>query len=219
MVAVLAAASLVAGVDEMEARCRWVWQGVNSHWICDEEDMPRPDSIFICEFLSDRSARGKPRTLTVFCRPDGSIWKEVVVRPRVVVVRTFRPDGTLAGKRKFRTDEMTTPPARRARHVRPVPREAPWIGKQFETRIMGVKLKGTVERRRDDIRGVVYVYRLFGKKDTYHFQGKIEGTSVVASHTSGHVFRGKIIPGRKVTGVLTTSSGIRIPLNVPMALP
>ena len=83
----------------------------------------------------------------------------------------------------------------------------------WETRVMGQKVKGTVKRLGNDINGVLYVYPPFGKKWTFHYTGKIEGDKVEASHTDGHVFRGKIKPDKRVEGVLTTKDGYRFPVS------
>lgn len=233
-------------VGDAHAGCRWVWQGINSYWTCDEEEIPRIQGISICEFSSVRDSKGDPKSLTVFCRSDGSIWKEVVVGSMAVDVRKFSREGTLLGKKSFFTKiEQSAPrteqrPSRTRRIDRPKqtkrieppqppkpappPRKRPkpkpqWVKKNFETSVMGSRVRGTVERKGSDLRGVLYVYPLFGGKDTYHFHGSIQGNRVVASHTNGHVFRGTIVRGRKVKGVLTTSRGVRIPLDVPVAVP
>ena len=85
----------------------------------------------------------------------------------------------------------------------------------WETRYMGHKVKGTVQRQGNDISGVLYVYPPFSKdKWTFHFTGKIDGDKVYASHTDGHVFHGKISPDRRVKGTITTKDGYRLPVNV-----
>jgi hypothetical protein len=85
----------------------------------------------------------------------------------------------------------------------------------WETRYMGHKVKGTVHRQGNDISGVLYVYPPFSKeKWTFHYTGKIDGDRVYASHSDGHVFRGKIRPDRRVEGTITTKDGYRLPVNV-----
>jgi hypothetical protein len=264
-----------AGVGSVYADCRWVRLGADSYWICDEDDTPAEPDVSMCQFRSDRSRHGNPGTVTVFCRSDGSIWKEIVVRPRVIVLREFGPDGALTGERRFGTastpdspsgssmteaskvtkrivpdepiarmepprptnrivqavpvvaNEQEEPrkhierakprtPQKRRRPSRPQPQ---WVSQRFGTSVMGSRIKGTFERRGDDVRGVVYVYPPFGGKNTYHFTGKIQGNRVVASHHSGHVFRGEIVGGNRVVGVVTSRGGTRIPLDVPVGLP
>jgi len=85
-----------------------------------------------------------------------------------------------------------------------------------EKRILAHKIKATIQRKADDIRGVVYVYPPFGKRNTYHFTGKVEGRRVTASHTSGHVFHGRIEGNRRVVGELKTKRGYRIPIKIPL---
>ena len=237
----------LVGVHDVHAGCRWVWQGIDSHWVCDEEGVSRSPGVSICEFSSIRDDAGIPKTVTVFCRSNGTIWQEIIAAPREISVRRFSSDGTLEGQRDFSTDsvvsralhkETHTPDIRRVNRTEqtrrissshspkptPKPRKPPkpkpqWLKKNFETSVMGSRIRGTVERKGSDLRGVVYVYPLFGGKDTYHFNGKINGNRVVASHSNGHVFRGTLTPERKVKGVLTTSRGVRIPLDVPVSLP
>ena len=85
---------------------------------------------------------------------------------------------------------------------------------RWNTSIMGVKTKGVVQRRGDDIRGVLYVYQHSGRKIPYHFKGRIRGDRIWAAHSDGHVFRGRIGSGRRVQGVLTTRGGFRVPVKL-----
>ena len=85
----------------------------------------------------------------------------------------------------------------------------------WETRYMGYKVKGTVQRQGNDISGVLHVYPPFRQqKWTFHYTGNIDGDNVYAYHTDGHVFRGKITPDRRVKGTITTKDGHRLPVNV-----
>jgi len=88
--------------------------------------------------------------------------------------------------------------------------------RQWETEVMGVRVKGNAQRRDNEIRGVLHIYPPLSHKWTYHWTGKIEGDSVVASHTDGHTFRGSITPERVVIGVVTTKDGRKIPLRAPL---
>lgn len=87
--------------------------------------------------------------------------------------------------------------------------------RSWETSVMGVQVKGMVQRKLNDIKGVLHIYQPLGKKLTYHFTGTVEGDQVRASHTDGHVFQGRITDDRKVEGLLTTKKGHRIPVKVP----
>jgi len=88
--------------------------------------------------------------------------------------------------------------------------------KNWETEVMGVRVKGNAQRRNNEIRGVLHIYPPLSHKWTYHWNGRIEGDSVIASHTDGHVFRGSITPERTVVGTLTTKEGRKIPLQAPL---
>lgn len=88
--------------------------------------------------------------------------------------------------------------------------------KHWETEVMGVRVKGNAQRRNNEIRGVLHIYPPLSHKWTYHWSGKIEGETVVASHTDGHKFRGRITPERVVVGVVTTKDGRKIPLRAPL---
>jgi hypothetical protein len=209
LTAVVIACLLTTGhlLSTAEARCRWVWQGPNSYYVCDEDDVRARLRPRICDFKTERGPRGNERSRTVFCRPDGSLWKEIVVGPYGIVVKIFRHDGSLASKKRFSTDGGA---------ARPGPQ---WKTKSFRTSLMGIKVKGTVERLGRKLRGVVYVYRPFGAKDTYHFTGKIRGDRITASHGGGHRFEGRVAGDGRLMGVLTTKGGLSLPINVPFRLP
>ncbi|MDQ7785509.1 MAG: hypothetical protein RDU20_21685 [Desulfomonilaceae bacterium] len=110
-------------------------------------------------------------------------------------------------------------PQTRERHRRPYRQPTQWVSQRFRTNVMGARVRGTVERMGDAVRGVVYVLPPFGGKNTYHFQGRIQGNRVMASHHSGHVFHGEIVGGSRVVGVVTTRQGRRIPLDLPVGFP
>jgi len=88
--------------------------------------------------------------------------------------------------------------------------------KNWETEVMGVRVKGNAQRRNNEIRGVLHIYPPLSHRWTYHWNGRIDGDSVVASHTDGHVFRGSITPEKTVLGTLTTKDGHKIPLQAPL---
>ncbi|MGC8906479.1 MAG: hypothetical protein ACP5M0_03440 [Desulfomonilaceae bacterium] len=88
--------------------------------------------------------------------------------------------------------------------------------KHWETQVMGVRVKGNAQRRGNEIRGVLHIYPPMSHKWTYHWSGRIEGDTVVASHSDGHTFRGTITPEKVVVGVVTTKDGRKIPLRAPL---
>jgi hypothetical protein len=98
-----------------------------------------------------------------------------------------------------------------------VQQAAEWsVARNWETEVMGVKVRGTAQRRDNEIKGVLYIYPPLSDKWTYHWFGKIEGNKVSASHSDGHSFSGLITPERTVEGVVTTKDGHRIPLKAPL---
>ncbi len=184
-----------ASIGSAYADCGWVWLGDESYWICEEDDTPDVTKRIVPGGLEDRIEPSAAPTRMVQTVPVADIDQD---EPR----------------KSIRKPKPRTPETRR--RPRPQPQ---WISQRFRTSVMGAKVNGTVELRGDDVRGVAYVYPPFGGKNTYHFSGKIQGNRVVASHHSGHVFRGEIVGGRRVVGVVTTRRGSRIPLDVPIALP
>jgi hypothetical protein len=88
--------------------------------------------------------------------------------------------------------------------------------KTAEVSVLGHKAKVKVNRNGESISGVLHLYPPFGKKSTYHFQGTIKGDHVTAHHTDGHSFSGTINQNGKVDGVLTTKTGMKVPISVPV---
>lgn len=80
-----------------------------------------------------------------------------------------------------------------------------WVASPY-----GSRVEAHVKQKGNAVSGVAYVYSPFGKKDTYHFQGSVEGNQVQASHHSGHFFSGNLNSVNEVVGVLRTKSGHRI---------
>ncbi len=78
---------------------------------------------------------------------------------------------------------------------------------------LGTRVRLEINHKGKNLNGVVKIYRFFGKKDTYHFNGKVENRRVVASHSSGHVFRGHVTPDGRLVGTLTTKTGLRVPID------
>ncbi len=93
-----------------------------------------------------------------------------------------------------------------------------WKARHWQGRIMGFKVKGSVERRDNDLRGVVTLRPLVGKAMRFAFTGKING-DIVTAGAGGHVFQGRIRPDGKVAGKLSIKNGPRIPLTSPAPLP
>lgn len=91
-----------------------------------------------------------------------------------------------------------------------------WDTADVDTGFMGYKIKATVERKAKELRGVVHVYPPFGKKLTYHFTGKINGKSIVASHHGGHGFHGRITGKTTVEGTFTDKNGMSVPVKVAL---
>lgn len=88
--------------------------------------------------------------------------------------------------------------------------------KDWETEVMGIKVRGNAQRRDNEIKGVLFIYPPMSDKWTYHWFGKIEGNKVSASHSDGHSFTGMITPERTVEGVVTTKDGHKIPMKAPL---
>jgi len=80
---------------------------------------------------------------------------------------------------------------------------------EWEYTFLGYRLEAHVEHRGESIQGVAYLHSPMGTKDTYHFTGTFHQGEVVASHHSGHTFRGQLISADEVMGVLVTARGER----------
>ncbi|NLI82136.1 MAG: hypothetical protein GX443_10685 [Deltaproteobacteria bacterium] len=65
----------------------------------------------------------------------------------------------------------------------------------------------------ETLQGVLYLYPLGGETSTYHFKGTISRGKLEARHHSGHSFRGTV-RRNQVQGVLTTKTGMRVPLHL-----
>ncbi|MFH1118088.1 MAG: hypothetical protein V1792_29555 [Pseudomonadota bacterium] len=180
-----------AGMGRVYADCRWVGLGDDSYRICDEDGVQAEGIV-----------------------PNGPATR---MEARDSAMRMVQADPGTAGEQRehrklIRRQETRTPDGNR----RSSRQQAQWVSQGFGTSVMGARVKGTIERRGDDLRGVVYVYPPLGKKNTYHFTGKVQGNGVAAWHHSGHSFQGEIVGGRRVVGVVTSRQGTRIPLDVPL---
>jgi hypothetical protein len=78
---------------------------------------------------------------------------------------------------------------------------------------MGSRLEAHVKQSGTNMSGVAYVYDPFGKRDTYHFKGIVNGNQVTASHHEGHVFTGTILGPGQVTGTLRTRGGHQLAVS------
>ena len=205
-------------VENVQARCKWVWRGANSYYVCDEDQEWRK-GVSICDFSTTRDRKGIPKTVTVFCRPDGSPWKEVIVGPARVVVKDLRRDGSVKEKKKIDIARQGPPTTERAERRKPPNEKPKWKNKNWQTTVMGMKVTGQVQRKQNNIQGFLKIPMPFtGKRKTYTFKGHINGNNVVA-RSGGHSFRGKIRPDGKVSGTVNIDGGPNVPLVSPFTLP
>jgi hypothetical protein len=70
-----------------------------------------------------------------------------------------------------------------------------------------------VDHDGEAITGVAYILGPFGGKDTYHFAGSFKDGKIVASHYSGHVFRGDVVSAQEIAGELEAASGERLSMK------
>jgi len=85
---------------------------------------------------------------------------------------------------------------------------------RWEASVMGHQVKAVAEQKGQRLSGVAYLYDPLGHKSTWHFNGTVNGNDVWASHHSGHKFVGKIVADGKMSGVIETDNGFRIPLDI-----
>lgn len=91
-----------------------------------------------------------------------------------------------------------------------------WEGKFFSARLEAHIEQGEEavhEGRANRISGVVYSIGPLGEKTTYHIAGLVFGNTITGIHGSGHSFKGEIIDGARIEGVLTLASGHELPLR------
>ncbi len=81
---------------------------------------------------------------------------------------------------------------------------------RWQAYYLGTKVVADMERDGREIRGVAQVYSPFGKKDTYHFNGRVQNGILRAAHHSGHRFKGRLTSPEEVVGVLTTRNGHKL---------
>ncbi len=85
---------------------------------------------------------------------------------------------------------------------------------KWEASVFGHRIKAQALQQGSNLSGVAYLYDLFGNRSTYHFKGLVNGNKVIASHNDGHVFNGDVTPDGRLVGVLKTSNGHKIPIDV-----
>jgi tetratricopeptide (TPR) repeat protein len=92
--------------------------------------------------------------------------------------------------------------------------ELPNLSGRWEAAYLGHDVTLLVKHRDRQLSGVMTVRSPVGKELTYHFSGTFDGTNVVASHHSGHTFRGKFTSSGKLVGVLSTREGKSFDVNL-----
>lgn len=197
-----------------EAGCRWIWKGGNTHWVCDKEKPKKIGRAKLCGFDERSNRSGRKVTVSQFCRPDGSLWKEVVVRPRAVVVKLYSTDGDLISRNKIKTVgydhssyQITQPKPEKPSNTKK------FVG-VYEASIPGGRVSMQVFQKGRNVGIRAKVRPFHGKNSTYHFNGHIKGRKVIATHTSGHKFNG-VIQGRGIVeGVITMKDGRRVGLTL-----
>ena len=113
--------AMIPTVEDAYGKCRWVWRGTQSYLECDN-GKSRHNRESICDYTTSRDRTGTPVSITTFCRPDGSPWKRIIVKPHQVVVNWFKHDGSPAGKEEYPSISYEPTPRQTARPgVPPLP--------------------------------------------------------------------------------------------------
>lgn len=86
----------------------------------------------------------------------------------------------------------------------------PNVSGRWEAHIMGSRIEARIDQNRNRISGVAYIFDPFGKKDTYHFQGHIQGGRIQVAHGDGHVFSGSLTQADQLVGVIRAASGRQV---------
>jgi hypothetical protein len=203
--------AFIGGSATAEAGCRWEWRGMNSVWVCDDDNRgPRPAKL--CGVDQKVGRNGQHYTVSTYCRPDGSPWKEVTVRPRSVVVKLFSRDGRLLDREKIETAGYDHPSyrAKKRRHRHRIAD----ISGGYDANIPGGKMFVNIQQRRKELGLRADVYNFLGQKDTYHFKGRLDGDRINATHTSGHKFTGVVKSADTIDGVISMRDGRRIGMTL-----
>jgi len=90
-----------------------------------------------------------------------------------------------------------------------------WFGR-WEGAYMGTTLRIEFQQTGGKINGVLRVQARNGREDVFHFRGTFDGGKIVASHSDGHSFSGKLTDDQRVVGVLSTANGIKLNLDLPV---
>jgi hypothetical protein len=197
---------------DANAGCRWVWNGINSQWVC-EDDMDKGPAK-LCNFEEKRSKRGTRFTVSSYCRKDGSIWKEVIVRPRAVVVKLYSPDGRLLERNKIATEGYNHSSYRGDRRDRRDRERVRDISGNYVGRVVAGRMLVSIQQRKRNLGIRADVYNFLGQKDTFHFEGKLKGNRIIAKHDSGHRFTGLIVARGVIEGMVNMRDGRRIGLTL-----
>lgn len=64
-----------------------------------------------------------------------------------------------------------------------------------------------------DARGVLLLTHANGQTDVYHLAGRISDNAFELRHGSGHVFRGRLLPGGKMEGRVRLNNGLSLSLS------
>ncbi len=85
----------------------------------------------------------------------------------------------------------------------------------WEGSYMGSRLKIQFTQSGRNVNGVLRIEGRAGIEDVYHFTGTYDRGNIVASHSDGHHFQGKLTENRRLVGVVTTSKGAKFNLDLP----
>ncbi len=197
-----------------DAGCRWIWKGGKTHWVCDKEKPKKIGRAKLCGFDERKNRKGRRVTVSQYCRPDGSLWKEIVVRPKAVVVKLYSSDGSLINRNKIKTagyDHSSYQTPQTNKNNRSKVKQ--FVG-VYQASIPGGRVSMEVFQKGKNIGIRARVRPFHGKNSTYHFNGHIKGRRVIATHTSGHKFNG-VIKGRGIVeGLITMKDGRRVGLTL-----
>ena len=77
----------------------------------------------------------------------------------------------------------------------------------WEARYLFARIVANIRQEGNALKGVAWVHGVESEVLTYHFSGTVHEGKILASHYTGHEFRGEMVSDRKAVGVLTTSKG------------
>jgi tetratricopeptide (TPR) repeat protein len=101
-----------------------------------------------------------------------------------------------------------------------IARVAPGVNKTalsgtWEGSYMGSRLSIKFQQSGRNVNGVLRIQGRAGIEDVYHFSGTYDRGNIVASHSDGHHFHGRLTGDRRLVGVVTTSKGAKFNLDLP----